>query len=96
MNKEIFIKIHGRVQGVGFRRWAVDMARSIGGVSGWVHNEYDGTVEILMSGEEEKIDKMLMACQKGSMFSRVDRIEYPVGRRSGFLPPVEEGVFRRI
>lgn len=96
MDKEVFIKVYGRVQGIGFRRWAVDKAKEIGGISGWVHNQYDGTVEILMSGNEEKINLMLQACLKGSMFSRVGRIEYSVGRRSGFLPPIEDGIFKRI
>ena len=59
MQKEVFIKIHGRVQGIGFRRWAVAEAEKIGGISGWVHNETDGTVEIMMRGEEDNIDKMI-------------------------------------
>lgn len=96
MNKEVFIKIKGRVQGVGFRRWAIDKANEIGGISGWVHNEYDGSVQILMSGEENKIDQMIVACQKGSMFSRVDKVEFVIGRMSGFLPPIVEGVFKRL
>lgn len=96
MKKEVFIKIKGRVQGIGFRRWAVDKALEIGGISGWVHNEYDGSVIILMSGEEAKLDEMILACQKGSMFSRVDQVEFVVGRRSSFFPPVEEGIFKRV
>ena len=52
MNKEVLLKIKGRVQGIGFRYWAVKKAREIGGISGWVHNEADGSVEILMRGEE--------------------------------------------
>lgn len=96
MKKEVFIKIKGRVQGIGFRRWAVAKAQEIGGISGWVHNESDGSVEILMSGEEERLDQMILACQKGSMFSRVDKVEFVIGRRSSFLPPVEQGVFKRV
>ena len=71
-------------------------AERIGGISGWVHNESDGSVEILMSGEEDKIDEMLLSCHKGPMFSRVDSVEFIIGRRSGFLPPIEEGVFHRV
>ncbi len=96
MKKEVFIKIKGRVQGIGFRCWAVEKAKEIGGISGWVHNESDGSVEILMSGEEECLDRMILACQKGSMFSRVDKVEFVVGRRSSFLPPIEAGVFKRV
>lgn len=93
--KEVYIKIKGRVQGIGFRRFAVREAKRIGGISGWVRNEADGSVEILMSGEENKIDEMLLSCHQGPALSRVDSVEFIVGRRSSFLPPIEEGVFRR-
>lgn len=93
--KEVYIKIKGRVQGIGFRWFAVHEAKRIGGISGWVRNEADGSVEILMNGEEDKIDEMLLACHKGPALSRVDSVEFIVGRRSSFLPPIENGVFRR-
>lgn len=94
--KEVYIRIKGRVQGIGFRYWAVKKVSEIGGISGWVHNAADGNVEILMSGEEAKIDAMILACHKGPMLARVDKVEFIVGRMSSFLPPVEEGTFRRI
>lgn len=96
MIKEVFIKIKGRVQGIGFRYWAVKKAEEIGGISGWVHNESDGSVEIMMSGEEDRLDKMLVACHQGPLLARVDKIEFVTGRWSGFLPPIEEGVFKRF
>ena len=96
MIKEIYIKIHGRVQGIGFRWWAVKNAKEIGGISGWVRNVEDGSVEIMMSGEEDKLDRMLLACHKGPPLSRVDKVEFVVGRWSSFLPRVEGGVFRQI
>ena len=96
MQKEVFIKIQGRVQGVGFRRWAVAEAEKIGGISGWVHNEYDGSVLIMMRRQEEKIDQMILACHKGSPFSRVDKVSFVIGRWSGFFPPIEDGIFKRI
>ncbi len=95
MIKEVYIKIKGRVQGIGFRYWAVKTAQEIGGISGWVHNEADGSVEIRMRGEEEVVDKMIVACHKGPMLARVDKVEFVVGRWSGFLPPIEDGVFKR-
>ena len=48
-----------------------------------------------MSGEEEKIDAMILACHKGPPLSRVDRVSFIVGRVSSFLPPIEEGKFIR-
>lgn len=94
--KEIYLKIEGRVQGIGYRRWAVNKALDIGGISGWVRNEDDGSVEILMKGEDNLIDKMIAACYDGPFFARVDRISFLPGVKNYFLPPVKEGVFVRI
>lgn len=93
--KEVYIKIKGRVQGIGFRYWAINKAREIGGISGWVHNAADGSVEILMRGEEKEIDEMILACHQGPSLARVDSVEFVVGRLSSFLPPIEDGVFKR-
>lgn len=96
MKKEVYLKIEGRVQGIGFRRWAVHKAYDIGDISGWVRNEDDGSVEILMSGEEDKVDLMIQACYQGPMFARVDKISFLPGVTNYFLPPVKEGLFTRI
>ena len=96
MKKEVLIKIKGRVQGIGFRYWAIKKASEIGDISGWVHNEADGSVEIMMRGEEDNIDKMILACHKGPMLARVDSVEFVVGRISSFLPEIEEGVCKRV
>ena len=94
--KEVTIRVKGRVQGVGYRRWAVEKAKEIGGISGWVHNDCDGSVMLRLRGEPNNIDLMVAACQKGSLWSRVDGVEFVVGRISSFLPPVEDGVFTRV
>lgn len=52
----------GRVQGVGFRYSAYYIAQSLG-LTGWVHNCYDGRVEMEVQGLEESIDKMIMQLQ---------------------------------
>ncbi len=93
--KEVYIRIKGRVQGIGFRYWAVNKAKEIGGISGWVHNAADGSVEIRMRGEEKPIDEMILACHQGPLLARVDKVDFVVGRMSSFLPEVEEGVFKR-
>ncbi len=94
--KEVYIKIHGRVQGIGFRWWAVKTAEEIGGISGWVHNAADGSVDVLMSGEEENIDKMLLACHSGPPLARVDRVSFCGWSAFGVLPPIIPGVFKRL
>ncbi|WP_407398867.1 acylphosphatase [Treponema sp.] len=48
----------GRVQGVGFRWHSKNYARSVG-LTGWVQNLYDGTVEMEVQGTEEKIDGLI-------------------------------------
>lgn len=94
--KEVYLKIEGRVQGIGFRRWAVSKALDIGGISGWVRNEDDGSVEILMQGEEQKVNEMIQACYQGPLFARVDKISFLPGVRNYFLPQIVEGKFIRI
>ncbi len=94
--KEVYLKIEGRVQGIGYRRWAVSKAAEIGGISGWVRNEDDGSVELLMCGAEDKINEMIKCCYEGPMFARVDRISFLPGVRNYFLPLIENGRFFRI
>ena len=93
---DVVIRVKGRVQGVGYRRWAVSKAKEIGGISGWVHNDYDGSVLLRIKGDEKQLDKMIEACHKGPLWSRVDSVDFVVGRISSFLPPVEDGVFSRV
>ena len=94
--REVYIKIFGRVQGVGFRRWAERTAKNIGGISGWVRNVDDGTVEILMRGTQANIEQMINACQKGPLFARVDQVSFLPGVRNYFLPQIVDGIFERI
>lgn len=96
MMKEVYIKIKGRVQGIGFRYWVTQKVVEIGDISGWVHNAADGSVEIMMSGPEENVDKMIVACHSGPLLARVDSVDFVVGRISSFLPPIVPGAFRRI
>lgn len=50
----------GRVQGVGFR-YTAQYAANAYGVTGWVKNEYDGSVTMEIQGTEEQLDKMVQA-----------------------------------
>ncbi len=68
------VKFYGRVQGVYFRRRTQQAAYDIG-VCGWVKNLPDGTVEAELSGEEEKVDRLVVYCMKEMPVARVDRIE---------------------
>lgn len=52
------IIFYGHVQGVGFRYYCVHKARQLG-LTGWVKNKYDGTVEAEVQGLEEQIDQLI-------------------------------------
>ena len=94
--KEVYLKIKGRVQGVGFRRWAERQARQIGAISGWVRNAEDGSVEIFMRGQNENIEQMVMSCYQGPWLARVDKIDFLPNITNFFLPPIEDGIFERL
>jgi acylphosphatase len=63
----------GRVQGVGFRYFAVRAARELG-VAGWVRNLPDGSVETLVEGEEAAVELYLERLKQGPSASRVERV----------------------
>ena len=68
-------KVSGKVQGVWFRKYALDSARDIG-VVGMVKNLVDGTVLVNVSGDDENLRKFKELLESGSPNSRVDKIDY--------------------
>ena len=66
--------IHGRVQGVFYRDWTVKTARELG-LSGWVRNRDDGTVEALVQGDEEAVARFIGLAKQGPPAADVERIE---------------------
>jgi acylphosphatase len=68
------LTIKGRVQGVGYRDWAMTTGRRLG-LTGWVRNRSDGAVEALIVGDETAIGTMIEACRKGPAMARVDAID---------------------
>lgn len=67
------IVFSGWVQGVGFRYRARNAAEHFG-ATGWVKNEYDGTVTMEIQGTESQIDEVIRAIEKGS-FIRIDNMK---------------------
>ena len=79
--------IAGRVQGVGFR-WFTHDAAAREGVHGWVRNLADGSVEVVVEGDAESVDRVEAAVRRGPSQARVERVEVeehaPSGRITGF------------
>lgn len=71
-------QIHGKVQGVCFRAWTKREAGARG-LSGWVRNRSDGSVEALFSGEASAVRAMIEQCHIGPPGARVDKIEQTPG-----------------
>lgn len=67
------IKFTGRVQGVGFRYRAFHAANGLG-VTGWVKNEWDGSVEMEAQGTNEQINRMLTLINQSS-YILIDNME---------------------
>ena len=70
MTRTVRIRIEGRVQNVTFRDWMQGEARSLG-LTGWVRNRRDGSVEAVISGDPASIDDMLARCRQGPPAARV-------------------------
>jgi acylphosphatase len=71
--KAVHLRITGRVQGVGFRAWMSHAARRAG-LSGWVRNRHDGSVEALVIGEEAAVERLVEASRRGPPMARVQSV----------------------
>jgi len=71
--KALRLIIEGRVQGVGFRAWMVDVANAVG-VDGWVRNRRDGTVEALVAGEPAAVERVVAKAREGPPMGRVTAV----------------------
>ena len=72
--KRIEIIVRGRVQGVYYRATAEREARQHG-LTGWVKNRKDGSVEMVVEGEEDAVKDFLAWAQVGPSTARVDKVE---------------------
>lgn len=79
------IIFYGRVQGVGFRYYTVQKANQLG-LTGWVKNLYDGSVEMEVEGQEELIDQLIIFLQNRTYIwiERIDAKKIPLQQDSSF------------
>ena len=80
--------VSGRVQGVGFRYFAVEAARAEG-LSGWVRNREDGAVEVHAEGDEPSLARFEGKLRRGPPLARVAKLDaaddVPSARSEGFV-----------
>ncbi|MBR0411344.1 MAG: acylphosphatase [Eubacterium sp.] len=84
------LRVHGRVQGVGFRFVASSVAHACH-VTGFVRNEFDGTVTIEVQGAEHRVNSFVDQIREGNRFVKVDYIDI---RDLPLVPADKETQFR--
>jgi acylphosphatase len=67
------VKIAGRVQGVYFRASACQEAQGLG-ITGWVRNCSDGSVELVAEGTRQKLDHLIAWCHRGPAGARIAEV----------------------
>jgi acylphosphatase len=79
--------VYGHVQGVSFRFYTRDTANELG-LTGWVANRYDGSVEVVAEGPRAMLDRLLEFLHQGPPMARVDQVHHE------FLPASQQ--FKRF
>lgn len=74
----LHLKIHGAVQGVGYR-WAMTQAARRFGVAGWVRNRHDGSVEAMIAGPRDAVDRLVEWARRGPPSAVVSGVEVLAG-----------------
>ena len=83
------LKIEGFVQAVGFRHFVITEAHRLG-LDGWVRNNYDGTLEVTVSGPNAAVETFVGLCMRGPSGARVANVEIHKAE-----PPKDKG-FKRL
>lgn len=86
MKKSVILKIHGRVQNVGFRYYTQKKAEMLD-IKGFVKNMPDGSVYVEAEGDEEKVDEFIRYCHTGPSWANVTGVdiqEAPINDFQGF------------
>ncbi len=85
MQARLRVRVQGRVQGVGFRYFALQHARRLG-LRGYVRNCPDGSVEVLAEGDRTALEELLALLRQGPPAARVERCHVEWKPYEGNLP----------
>jgi len=75
MKKAVKIFIFGTVQGVFFRNFVKETADKLG-LNGFVRNKDDGSVEVVIEGDSDKVNEMRELCKQGPPHSQIRRFDF--------------------
>jgi acylphosphatase len=79
------VVVRGRVQGVWFRGSARDRAERLG-LTGWVRNRPDGSVEAVFEGPKLTVQQMILWCHQGPRTAQVTQVDQRWGEHTGEFP----------
>ncbi len=85
LGSRVQARINGLVQGVCYRMNTVRTAESLG-LTGWVRNCPDGSVELVAEGDRAQLEQLIQWCRRGPSFSEVDRVEESWEEAKGEFP----------
>lgn len=74
LDKRLHVIIQGHVQGVGFRYFVQGKATNLG-LTGWVRNRWDGSVEVLTEGKRTILESLLDALYRGPQGATVTSVD---------------------
>ncbi len=89
MVKTVEVKVFGKVQGVGFRFSSYEKFVELS-LQGQAENLPDGSVRVVMTGEEENLKLFLRWAQKGPQGARVEKMDYKVVPETENQQPQED------
>lgn len=72
--KRVHLIISGDVVGVGFRAFVRERATRLG-LTGWVKNRQDRTVEVVAEGPQAKLEELVSACRRGPTVAWVEKVD---------------------
>lgn len=78
----VHLRVRGRVQGVFFRTSAVEQARDLG-LTGWIRNRFDGSIEIVAEGNSDSLSVLRSWCSHGPPGANVRAVEETKGTATG-------------
>jgi acylphosphatase len=81
-NTRVHLRIYGQVQGVFFRASTETEAKRLG-LTGWVRNCPDGSVEVVAEGFRSKLENLAAWCRHGPARAQVDHVEIEWSEGSG-------------